>query len=51
MIGRFGRVVLALCVLALASCSPEKAQTPEEFYRGKTIQVLIGLSPGGAYDA
>ena len=51
MIGRFGRVALALCALALASCSPEEAQTPEEFYRGKTIQVLIGLSPGGAYDA
>ena len=50
MIGRFGRVVLALCVLALAACSPEEGQTPEEFYRGKTITLLIGSSAGGAYD-
>ena len=50
MIGRFGRVVLALCVLALASCSPEEELTPEEFYRGNTISLLIGSSPGGAYD-
>ena len=51
MIRRFSKIVLAFCALALASCSEQAAQTPEEFYRGKTIQVLIGLSPGGAYDA
>ena len=51
MIRRFGRILFAFCALALASCSQQEAQTPEEFYRGKTIQVLIGLSPGGAYDA
>jgi tripartite-type tricarboxylate transporter receptor subunit TctC len=50
MIGRFRRLVLALCVLALTACSPEDGLAPEDFYRGKTIQVLIGLSPGGAYD-
>ena len=33
----------------VASCSDESS-APEEFYRGKTIQVLIGLSAGGAYD-
>ena len=45
-----GRVVLALCALVVAACSPEAVQTPAEFYRGKTIQVLIGSSSGGAYD-
>jgi len=45
-----GRVVLALCALILAACSPDGAQAPADFYRGKTIQVLIGMSPGGAYD-
>ena len=38
----------ALAALLTSSCGPQ--QTAEEFYRGKTIQVLIGLSPGGAYD-
>ncbi len=50
MIGRLGRMVLAFCVLALTACSPEEAQSPEEFYRGKTITLLIGSSAGGAYD-
>jgi tripartite-type tricarboxylate transporter receptor subunit TctC len=50
MIGRFGRVVLALCVLALVACSPQEGQTPADFYRGKTITLLIGSSSGGAYD-
>ena len=35
--------------LSAASCS-EESSAPEEFYRGKTIQVLIGMSAGGAYD-
>jgi tripartite-type tricarboxylate transporter receptor subunit TctC len=43
-------VLLALvAALSVTSCS-EEARAPEEFYRGKTIQVLIGLSAGGAYD-
>jgi tripartite-type tricarboxylate transporter receptor subunit TctC len=42
--------VLALgAALSLLSCSDE-AGAPEDFYRGKTIQVLIGSSAGGAYD-
>lgn len=27
------------------------AQTPEEFYRGKTVQFLVGYPPSGAFDA
>jgi tripartite-type tricarboxylate transporter receptor subunit TctC len=43
------RLVFALAA-ALATSSCGEPLTAEEFYRGKTIQVLIGLSPGGAYD-
>src|SRR5262245_48334952 len=43
-------VVAALgATVLLASCSDDSGP-PEEFYRGKTIQVLIGMSAGGAYD-
>lgn len=41
-----GAAVLALAVGA----SPAPAQTPEQFYRGKTVTVLIGHPPGGSYD-
>ena len=27
------------------------AQTPEAFYRGKTIEIAVGYTPGGGYDA
>jgi tripartite-type tricarboxylate transporter receptor subunit TctC len=39
---------LALAALALA---PEvRAQTVADFYRGKTVNMLIGVPPGGEYD-
>ncbi len=37
---------LALCLAAL----PAKAQGVAEFYRGKTIQVVVGYGSGGGYD-
>ncbi len=30
---------------------PARAQTVEEFYRGKTIQFMVGYPPSGAFDA
>jgi tripartite-type tricarboxylate transporter receptor subunit TctC len=38
-----------LTALALAA-SPAAAQSVEEFYRGKTITMTVGTSPGGDYD-
>src|SRR5262245_43930228 len=35
-------------VMAAASCA--QAQTPEEFYRGKTINLIIPNAPGGSFD-
>jgi len=41
----------ALAVLALAPPSPCHAQTPAEFYKGRSIDLYIGTSVGGGYDA
>ena len=30
---------------------PAVAQSPEDFYRGKTVTILVGSPPGGGYDA
>jgi tripartite-type tricarboxylate transporter receptor subunit TctC len=46
MIGR----VLACVVAALTLAAPARAQSVEEFYRGKTVTILIGFSAGGGYD-
>jgi tripartite-type tricarboxylate transporter receptor subunit TctC len=44
-------VKAVLAAAALASAGPAAAQTSvENFYRGKTIDLAIGLSPGGGYD-
>src|SRR5436853_1094477 len=48
MKGRWLAVVLALCC-ALASIKSH-AQSVESFYRGKTINVIIGYPPAGAND-
>ena len=37
--------------LIVATPKPAAAQTPAEFYAGKTITLLIGFPPGGGYDA
>ena len=38
------------CLGALPPC-PTAAQDTDEFYRGKTITIIIPIGPGGAYDA
>jgi tripartite-type tricarboxylate transporter receptor subunit TctC len=41
---------IAALALALGAASPAAAQTPEQFYKGKTITILLGHPPGGSYD-
>jgi tripartite-type tricarboxylate transporter receptor subunit TctC len=43
------RRVIAACLL-LASAAPALAQTPAEFYKGKTVELYIAYSVGGGYD-
>src|SRR5215467_9241251 len=37
-------------VIALSFASPVHAQSVEDFYRGKTVNILVGFSAGGGYD-
>ena len=46
MIGR----AYACVVAALTLAAPARAQSVEDFYRGKTVTILIGFSAGGGYD-
>jgi tripartite-type tricarboxylate transporter receptor subunit TctC len=41
--------LLTAGVLA-ATLSPAAAQSPEQFFKGKTVTFYVGLSPGGGYD-
>src|SRR5438132_4124652 len=41
----------ALCAATLALLAPAAAQSVADFYAGKSINVLIGFTPGGGYDA
>ncbi len=42
---------LPVCVLFLGLATQASAQSPEQFYRGKTIDVVIGFGAGGGNDA
>jgi len=44
-------IAAAGALLALALAGPARAQDGDEFYRGKTITIIIPIGPGGAYDA
>jgi tripartite-type tricarboxylate transporter receptor subunit TctC len=45
------RASLAALTIALMLAGwPVAAQSPADFYRGKTVSVLVGTSPGGDYD-
>jgi tripartite-type tricarboxylate transporter receptor subunit TctC len=40
----------AAVLVGTASVTPVFAQSAEQFYRGKTVNVYIGFAPGGSYD-
>ena len=42
--------IAVLSIVLLGAAPPAKAD-PADFYRGKTIEILVGFSPGGGYDA
>ena len=44
------RVVVASIATCLAVAAPAAAQTPEQFYTGRTITMIVPTSPGGIND-
>ena len=52
LVRRLGRTV-AWVGLALAALSPHHAQAADAaaFFKGKTVRIVVGYSPGGGYDA
>ena len=41
---------LAVALAAIGATMPAAAETAEEFYKGKTITIVLGHPPGGSYD-
>src|SRR4030081_3252624 len=41
---------IATALLAFSAIATVQAQSPAEFYKGKTVDLLIGYSVGGGYD-
>jgi len=41
---------LIAAVLAASGATSAKAQSSGDFYKGKTIRVMVGFNPGGSYD-
>ena len=44
------RVFAAAMIAACVSTAPALAQAPADFYKGKSIQLVVGYGPGGGYD-
>jgi tripartite-type tricarboxylate transporter receptor subunit TctC len=49
MFARMRRALLASCV-AVASVAAPALSHAADFYKGKTITIIVGFSPGGGYD-
>lgn len=44
-----GHLAFALCVI-LAGATSAAAQDVASFYKGKTVRIVVGFTPGGGYD-
>jgi len=46
-----GAAALLVAIAAIAAGSSALAQTVEQFYRDRSISMIVGFGPGGGYDA
>ena len=44
------RGALLIALGAFAACGSAAAQTPEQFYKGRTLTLILGFPPGGGFD-
>jgi tripartite-type tricarboxylate transporter receptor subunit TctC len=42
--------IVSAAIIALCAVSTGRAQTPAEFYKGRTVEIYIGYTVGGGYD-
>ena len=49
MISAFAKALVATACLAAATCAAS-AQSAADFYKGKTVQIVVGFGVGGGYD-
>jgi tripartite-type tricarboxylate transporter receptor subunit TctC len=47
----FRPLAFLVTALLLAHGHEARAQSPAEFYKGKTIRIVVGFAPGGGYDS
>lgn len=50
MISRGTMIGAAAAAVSLAGAYAAHAQSPADFYKGKTVNLVVGFSPGGGYD-
>jgi tripartite-type tricarboxylate transporter receptor subunit TctC len=43
-------IAAAALISTLAVAAPARAETAADFYRGKTVRLIVGYGPGGSYD-
>jgi len=48
---RIRRSAISGVILLFAVAAPRANADPADFYRGKTVEILVGFSPGGGFDA
>ena len=46
----FGRLSLSIVMVWGLACGGARAQSPGDFYRGKTVSIIVGFGAGGGYD-
>ena len=46
----FGRLSLSIVMVWGLACGAARAQSPGDFYRGKTVSIIVGFGAGGGYD-
>jgi tripartite-type tricarboxylate transporter receptor subunit TctC len=50
MLPALAKAALVACAVLILQAAPATAQSVADFYKGKTINIIVGFGPGGGYD-